>query len=213
MGNTVELNNIDDFIINDEFGASYNGGTKVWYSEKGYKEIANGAAVIATILSYYARGWEYFGSLCTHDPKKKESFIKYMYDVIGYVSPGLVGIMAGDLTRCAKKYTASREFVFTSSELAIPGDKLSRPANRVLARFIRSGLERDIPVAFYNMGSGHVENVAKNNWVIIIKMNMQSGIMDVLDNGKIVKIDFQKWLKKTKMGGFLAIIEPEFEDE
>ncbi len=213
MGNIVELKNIENFIISDEAGAEYYGGCDTWYAEKKHLEIGNGAATLATILSYYARSWEYFDSLCSFDPKKKDTFTKYMYDVLRFVSPGLIGIMAGDLRKGAKEYSETRGFVFTSSEFAIPGPKLNRPEYRAMTQYIYDGLSRDIPVGFINLGSGHLKNLKSNHWVIIVRMDTENGMLDVIDNGKLMQLDFKKWLKKTKMGGSLAIVEPEFEEE
>lgn len=213
MSNVVELKNIQNFIIKDEFGSEYYGGSDVWFSEKKHKEIGNGAATLATILSYYARGWEYFDSLTSYNPKKKETFIKYMYDVLGHVTPGLIGIMAGDLRKGAKKYAETRGFVFTSSEFSLPGPKINRPEYRSMIGYVYDALSRDVPVAFINLGSGRVKNMTSNHWVIIVRLDIDSGIMDVIDNGKIVQIDFPKWLKKSTMGGSFAVIEPEFEEE
>lgn len=213
MENIVELKNIDDFIIRDGSGAEYYGGCDTWYSEKKHLEIGNGAATLATILSYYARSWDYFEDLCSFDPTKKDTFIRYMYDVLRFVSPGLIGIMAGDLRKGARGYTESRGFSFTSTEFAIPGPKMSRPEYRAMIQCIFDGLSRDIPVGFINLGSGHLKNLKSNHWVIIIRMDTESGMLDVIDNGKIYAIDFKKWLKKTKMGGSFAIVEPEFEEE
>lgn len=213
MANTVELKNIENFIIKDEFGSQYYGGCDVWYADNKHKEIGNGAAVLSTMLAYIHRGWEYFDSLCSFNPKRKETFIKYMYDVLQFVSPGLIGIMAGDLRKGAKKYAESRGFVFTSTEFSIPGPKMNRPEYRAMIQFIHDALSRDVPVGFINLGSGRVKNMTPNHWVIIVGLDAEEGILDVIDNGKRFNIDFKKWLKKSSMGGSFAIVEPEFEDD
>lgn len=212
MGNRITLKSVDSFIIKDEFGAEYYGGSEVWFAEKKHKEVANGAAVLATMFSYFERSWSYFDGLCSHNPKKKNSFIEYMYDVLKYVSPGLIGIMAGDLRKGAKQYSESRGFVFRSEEFTIPGAKVNRPEDRAIFSYIENSLRRDIPVGFINLGSGRVKNITPNHWVIIVGMEKDTGMLDVLDNGKLIAIDLEKWLKKSSMGGSFAIIEPEYED-
>jgi len=89
--------------------------------------------------------------------------------------------------------------------------KARRPALCDVIDFVKSGLERDLPVAFLSLDSGSERSIDRWHWITVISIDIRgagNASVDFLDAGVIKHADLANWYRTTKEGGGFVIISP-----
>lgn len=139
-------------------------------------------------------------------PKCKADLVSFMDEIWDYVTPTLQGVSStklfydGVLT-----YARQKGLDISCSFLDIPHQADLRPAFSNVIEFLKTALSQDVPVAFLNLCNGDEEKLYGWHWVTLISLDYEedgsSAYVDIMDEGKIIKIDLALWYKTTKRGG------------
>lgn len=206
---TYSIQQKDLFKIEDQdTNTIYHGTNQEWYKKRWQRMAGCGPSAVANIIYYFN---------CISDSTSccpsltKEECIKVMEEIWNYVTPNLGGVSSTEmLLKGVKKYMQENKLDLAMDVLDIPKKVSSRPETAVAMSFVAEALSKDRPVAFLNLEHGTVHELESWHWVTIISLDYetdgQTAFIDILDGGYIKRIDLQKWLKTTKMGGgFVSI--------
>ena len=203
----VALKSIETFRIKDADDNYYGGNQKWLVGKEFHKEAACGATTCANILAYLSYHYEGYDGICDFDISKKDEFTELMKAIYPYVKPGLVGIMPADYIKGAVEYSKDKGIELTSDLLTVPATQSKRPSFEYMSRWIAAAIEEDSPVAFLNLSSGRVKNLDGYHWVTIVAIDVEAGMVKIVDNGRLLDVNIAKWLKRSTMGGAFVIIE------
>ncbi|MDF2589154.1 MAG: hypothetical protein K0S41_2995 [Anaerocolumna sp.] len=198
------IKNIQLFeTIDDVTCDTYYGNDQEWFKTKWQRLSGCGPTVVSNITSYLNRS----GMIDDGSNKQlmKSDSIKHMEEVWKYVTPSIQGIPTTTmLCKKANKYIKAKGLDLSLEVLDIPKSKDKRPDFNEIVSFIIKSLDDDIPIAFLNLHNGDEEMLDAWHWVTIIALAQVDGgetTVDILDEGKIKKIDLLKWFQTTNLGG------------
>lgn len=206
---TYSIQHRDLFKIEDqETKAIYHGTNQEWYGKRWQRMSGCGPSAVANIIYYL----NCISSSTSDRPcLTKEKCVKVMDEIWNYVTPKLGGVSSTEmLHNGVKKYMQENHLELAVNILDVPKKASLRPETSKAMAFVAAALEKDQPVAFLNLEHGAVRELESWHWVTIISLDYvadgDTAIIDILDGGDIKRIDLQKWLKTTRMGGgFVSI--------
>ncbi len=204
----ISLSDLEFLSFKDlESGKISYGCDQEWFSAWWQRLAGCGTSVAANIILYLDNRRRAAEKLPVIGDIKQASAL--MEELWKYVTPTVKGINTTKLFyEPLKAYTESKGLEYTCSYLDLPADRKKRPSLKEAADFLREALSLDVPAAFLNLNSGAVKNLEPWHWVTVV--SLESGedencfYTEILDEGKIIKIDFPLWYQTTRMDGGLV---------
>jgi len=202
---TRTIQNPSRFQINEETNQNtYWGFDQEWYTTKWKRLSGCGPTTAANIISYLDRTRA--GADSGHLPLMKSSCQSLMDEVWKYVTPTLSGISSTKLFYDdVLNYAQAKSINLTLEVIDIPKDRLLRPEFLTILSFLDEALRRDTPVAFLNLNNGDEKQLDSWHWVTIVSVEYaedgSTALIEILDEGKIKKINLAQWFQTTTLGG------------
>mgnify|MGYP001230997777 CR=1 FL=1 len=211
------IKDINKFLItDDDTGLTYLGGNQEWYG-KFFRRLAGcGPTAAANIFKYLGADKLPAGSVRETDTLKQYKTL--MNEMWEHVTPTSRGVYCTEIfyDGCLS-FAGARGINITYSSLDIADiadvdkGKARRPALCDVIDFVKSGLERDLPVAFLSLDSGSERSIDRWHWITVISIDIRgagNASVDFLDAGVIKHADLANWYRTTKEGGGFVIISP-----
>jgi len=203
--NSVSLSNLNLFKVIDEITqkACY-GYHQECYATEWQRLSGCGPSAATNILSYLSHTRSILGLDQIFNNKK--NCLPPMEEIWKYVTPTTEGIPTTKIFyEAVLSYTRSKGLNVEYDFCDLPEDKVNRPKLKEIIKFIEGALLKDAPIAFLNLCNGGVKNLDPWHWVTIISLEYandgRSAFVNILDEGKIKKIDFELWYTTTTLGG------------
>ncbi|MDF2541537.1 MAG: hypothetical protein K0S47_1255 [Herbinix sp.] len=202
---TRTIQNIDYFKIMDEVTKDiYYGRDQEWYKTKWQRLSGCGPTVVSNII--------YYLNCITSDNKAegsittKDESISHMEEIWRYVTPTMQGIPNTSLLcKGIQKYIKEQNVKLELEVLDIPKKRTQRPEFGKVFEFIDRALNSDSPVAFLNLHNGSEKLLDSWHWVTIVSLEYENdgsfAWIEILDEGKIKKINLAGWYQTTSLGG------------
>ncbi|MCI2045307.1 MAG: hypothetical protein LKJ89_02530 [Sphaerochaeta sp.] len=176
------------------------GGNQKWFHSHWQRLSGCGPTTVSNIIAYEERAKLPL-------PFTKASFSAFMEDVWKSVTPSYHGIPSATLLLAGvEKYMQSHGIPYTKEQLDVKPDEKAISLKELYA-FIRSSLDRDIPVAFLSLDPGKEPVVDEWHWVTLYGVGELQGAdlpAVILDNGTAKAINLGLWLSTTHLGGGFA---------
>lgn len=200
----TEIHSPDKYVIrDDQTAASYHGFDQEWYGTKWQRMAGCGPTVAATILYYLDPA--HAGIPADRAPLKSEC-IAVMESMWKYVTPSFGGVNSTKMLyqgvleyAKAKKLNIRFDFIDVSKKVN------QRPEFGQLLAFLGDALNNDAPVAFLNLNNGEEHVLDAWHWVTMISLEYEEDASfasaEILDEGRVKKIDLLKWFRTTTLGG------------
>jgi len=204
ISNLELLKFIDESNDNIYFGCD-----QEWYPTEWQKKAGCGPTTACNILLYLK--FLKFGEKTAIRNSSKEFALSQMQEAWSYITPTENGIpTTGIFCQAIIDYYKSKDLSLTCCSFDIPKDKCLRPGFEDVIHFIEDALLADSPVAFLNLCNGDVLDLDSWHWVSIVSLEFNedgsAGIVEIVDEGIIKKIDLYSWYNTTKLGGGLVYI-------
>ncbi|NLZ49087.1 MAG: hypothetical protein GX895_09955 [Clostridiales bacterium] len=209
--NIKAISNLDILKIYDNSdNKTYYGCDQEWYSSKWQRLSGCGPTVATNIIFYLLHRKDVFSY--ENSFNGKTHWMSLMEEIWQYVTPTSRGIPNTKLfCEGMVKYSEAKEMNILHSYFDVPKDKNYRRPFQELIKFIETGLDKDIPVAFLNLCNGNEKNLDKWHWVTIVSLEYEedgsSAFANILDCGSILKVDLALWYDSTKEGGGFVFVE------
>lgn len=204
------LKHLDYCTIVGPQGEGYRGADQEWYQEDWQRRAGCGPTTASLCLAYLSRTHGQWEKLSPKTPLFVETFLPYMEEVWGFVTPGPRGLDTLEaFGRGCTQFAQSRGCALGWTALGVPGrGEPDRPSPSQCAAFLRTALERDTPVGFLNYSNGAVDILDSWHWVPLIALKEAEALTcTILDAGKEMDIDLGLWLATTSRGGgFVALL-------
>ena len=198
----------DHLILQGPDGMIWRGASQDWYTTAWQRRAGCAPTTAATMLAYLGKTRPELSALVP----ELDAFLPYMESVWEYVTPGPQGLddPEGFLLGC-RSFALSRQCVLQGEVLEIPADRSLRPNLARCRAFLTAALEADLPVAFLNYSSEGLAELDDWHWVPVVSLRgKKTGLpCTYLDGGREEELDFDLWLKNTKLGGALVRVDPE----
>lgn len=191
-------------IKEQESGRVFYGCNQDWYSKSRQRRAGCGPSSFSNILLYLFHD-EYKDT--AHVPK--EDAMQLMEEIWQYITPTLLGVFSTEIfVQGALEYTEKNRIPLDYAVLNIAGEGYLRPSLEEIVRFIESGLNKGVPIAFLNLCSGQAKNIDRWHWMTVVSLekNEDGNEMKLgfVDNGEIRETDLKVWYETTTMGGGLV---------
>ncbi len=182
-----------------------------WYPTLWRRLSGCGPTVASNLIFYLYHTYSTSGSEQSFNTKK--NCLVLMEEIWKYVTPTISGVSTTKMFYEAFiSYAKSKGFNVKYRLLDLPKSKSSRPEFSVILNFLEEALLRDSPVAFLNLCNGNEKNLEQWHWVTIISLEYrktgQHAFVNILDNGRILKIDLALWYATTTRGGGFVYFAP-----
>ena len=189
--------------IRSEDGAVYPGGDQDWFTGEWQRMAGCAPTTCAAVVRYLAETQEQYRALCDGDEGERSGFLRRMEAIWEHMTPGRMGTNSTLLyIEGAVRYAESRSVTGLGSKtLDVPEEQALRPDIERTAKFIADGLGRDLPVLFLNLCNGDLENLDSWHWVTITALEPKSGVVTAFDNGLVLELDLELWLRTSRFGG------------
>ncbi len=191
-------------VVDEETESVCYGFNQIWYKTRWQRLSGCGPSVVSGIICYLNRarpGAGPYGFMLT----KRECRI-LMEEVWKYVTPTLRGIPSTEiLCKGAWAYIKAKGLDLSLDSVDVAEDRSKRPGFPGVLAFIGEALSRDTPVAFLNLSNGGEKRLDPWHWVTIISLSFEedasSAVAEIIDDGRIKKIDLALWFQTTTLGG------------
>lgn len=193
----------------EDKGISY-GASQQWYREFYKKKTGCGPTTASNQFIYLASVHEELKALYK-ESVSKENIVPFMDEVWKYVTPTPLGIYkTAMLEKGAVNFAKSRNITLNSHRLDIEKGKAKKQTIADIGDFIKSGIEKSLPIAFLNLSSGKVHNLDSWHWVLIVGFQESDKNLwvTIYDEGEEKEIDLSAWFKTSIMGGGFVYFEP-----
>lgn len=193
------LLNPETFLIEDPISKETSFGCKQeWYPTQWQKEAGCGPTVATNILLYMDA-----------QPNRmihKQECLERMESVWKFITPTNKGINTLELFyQGMHAYANSQGMKLCYHFCNISRQSSSCPQLASVIRFLEKGLDKNMPVAFMNLDSGEEKAIERWHWVTITALEYvdsgEDAVLEILDNGKLKKINLALWYKTTNIGG------------
>lgn len=182
-------------------GGRQHGVNQEWYARHWQRTAGCGPCTASNILRYYQDRLR-----LPFPAESKEDMQRLMAWVWEYIRPGIMGLnstarYAQGMDRLLKDLGSP----LTTRALDIAAGDAEGHRDGVAA-FLREALAADQPVAFLNLSNGALKNLENWHWVTITRLDEGEGrlIATAADNGQLLTLDLDLWLRSTTRGGGLA---------
>ncbi len=182
----------------------YHGANQDWYSAYWHRKAGCGPTTAANILRYMADRLD-----LPVQSGQKEQMQKLMEWTWDYVTPGLMGLNSTRLfEEGMDRLLEDINSPLRCQVLNIDDEQGKRAQLHELEAFLGEGLGADSPVAFLNLDRGALQNLESWHWVTIIGIERSGESLWAIcaDNGRMLRLDMNRWLETTKRhGGFVYL--------
>lgn len=176
------------------------GSDQEWYPSEFQKHAGCGPAVASNLIHYLLDRRGNSGYI------SKKDFVALMEEVWRYVTPieGR-GLPSTDLFyRSLLDYSRDKGFHvsrFAILDMHTPGSE--RPKLVEIIKLLENGLSCGLPAAFLSLDSGEETNLDEWHWVTVVSLEYEGEqvYIEVMDDGKIKRVDLALWYKTTTLGG------------
>ncbi|MDP4109548.1 MAG: hypothetical protein Q8878_05910 [Bacillota bacterium] len=172
-----------------------------WYKTSWKRGAGCGPTVAANIMCY----------LNGKDREKgliKDDCLALMEEVWEYVTPTCHGVNSTKLLcKGITDYSIAKGLHAELLSVDSPKKESLRPDMKSIVCFLEDSLLKDLPVAFLNLCNGSEELLDAWHWVTIVSLTYEddgSVYTEIIDDGKLIKINFGLWYKTTRLGGGLV---------
>ena len=190
--------NIEKLALSDETENSLYGCNQDWYSKVWQRKAGCGPTTASNLTIYLFANEIGFNNTLA-------SAKALMENLWNYVTPGCKGVNSTEMFYLPyKKYLEQNNLPANYEVLDITPEV---DFSDKLLPFLKSGLEKDVPIAFLNLCNGCESNLDRWHWVTITKINHSDENVisaEVLDNNEIKTVNLSLWQTTTKnYGGFV----------
>ncbi len=198
-------------IRNEKTGEIHDGFDQEWYKGHWQRLAGCGPTVFSTIYYYLNRTLEEIRE--ENEPISKERCIELMEEVWNHVKPSFHGVSSTEMfLKGVASYKKFKNQELIHHSLDIAKNPSERPPFKALLAFLDEALEKDTPVAFLNLHNGDEKVLDAWHWVTLIALEYDEegsfAFAEILDEGKIKKIDLLQWYNTTTLGGGFVSFEP-----
>ncbi len=188
----------------------YYGCDQEWYASK-WKRLSGCGPTAASNLALYQTQDRFFNT--TPYGTDKVRCQNLMEEVWRYVTPKMRGVSTTKMFYTGlMKYAEKADLKIENHVQNISKDKSKRVSLDQVIDFIDGALIQDVPVAFLNLHSGEAKELDPWHWVTLVSIEYPedklTGLVQILDAGKIMEINLALWLSTTKQGGGFVYIIP-----
>lgn len=187
-----------------EADRSYAGFDQEWYPNY-WKRLSGCGPTTGAQILYYCRQFMELRELPPVVTSKKDA-LAYMNRMWKFITPSMQGVNTTSRFFLGfMKYAGQEKLPLSYAVCDIPKDAAQRPQWNAVHAFVRDGLLQNMPVAFLNLHQGSVKELDSWHWVTIIAMQQEGEqcMVEILDGGVSLWIDFYAWYHTTNMGGGL----------
>ena len=198
------IKNKNVFHIEEEYlRHNYDGCDQEWYLKRWQRMSGCGPCAMTNVMHYF--NCRLAAKHIRYNLSRAE-WLDRMQEMWEYVTPTIGGVYSTEMFRKgAVKYIGDKRLNIKIETLDIDKSKAKRPDPIEAMSFLIEGLKRDMPIAFLNLEHGTVEALESWHWVTIISMDYElhgtTAFVEILDGGRIKRIDILEWLLTTKLGG------------
>lgn len=200
--NKVSLHDINRIFVSG-LDKPFYGCSQKWYRKWWQRLSGCGPSVVATIMAYlYRKDHE----SPENTPLTKSDFLDLMEEVWTYVTPTYQGIpttaiFCGGL----RGYLKAKGLSINLTVIDVSEKMQERTNFDEILLLIRNALSCDAPVAFLSLDKGNEKNLDSWHWSTVISLeydeNTQTALIEVVDNGSVLKADLFNWYQTTRRGG------------
>lgn len=185
------------------------GANQEWYRSEWRRKAGCGPTTCSHLLCYLAATRPQCAPLFGGDGASRAGFLELMEQVWHYVTPGKMGVNSSSIfTAGALRFGEERGVRLRYRVLEVPTALHARPQMSELSGFLSAAMADDLPVAFLNLSNGSLKNLDSWHWVTLTAYNPQTGAALMYDQGERSVIELELWLRTTRMGGALVVLEP-----
>jgi hypothetical protein len=210
---TKSISNPDLFkILDEDTHEIHHGCDQQWYATIWQRLAGCGPTAASNLIFYLCLSRNTSGS--RQGLLNKKNCLSLMEEIWEYVTPTIHGVSTTKLFyEAVLSYAKSKGLDIQYHFYDLPKDKSCRPRLFELLQFLEEALGKDTPIAFLNLCNGAEKNLERWHWVTIIsleyKENEDYAFVNILDDGRIKKIDLALWYNTTtKSGGFVYFTTP-----
>jgi hypothetical protein len=190
-------------ILDERTHHAYYGCDQEWYPTEWQRLSGCGPSVACTIMSYLNAERPSAGK----GFKSRKECLSLMEEIWEYVTPTREGIPTTKMfCDAVLAFVKSKGIEVEHGMCDVPEDQSLRPSLEDVLGFLEAALSRNAPVAFLNRCNGDVRNLERWHWVTIVSLE-RAGVgvsANILDEGRVKKIDLALWYKTTRLGGGFA---------
>lgn len=193
----VSIKNPEYLEIIDEFtDEKFHGCNQEWYKKHWQRMAGCGPTVASNILLYSKKN---IGI------SKAES-LSVMEEMWKHVTPTMKGVNSTNIFyNGLVSFADSKGSNLIYDAVDVPKKKEVRPSIDRIINFIKSSLEKDIPLAFLNLCNGEEKCLDKWHWVTLISLEYNEDLscvsIEILDESIKKIIDLLLWNNTTTLGG------------
>lgn len=196
------INNIHHLYLATPDHQIVPGCNQDWYPDSWQRRAGCGPTTATNLLIYHQRA----GRLGLKDEiQTTADGLALMEQVWHHVKPTAMGVHTPGIFRNGlKTFFQARHVSLQPQALLIPRRKNLRPKLSEVIDFIRTGLEKDSPVAFLNLSNGTVRNLDNWHWVTVTALDDSQSPrieLEICDNLNRFSIDLKEWYETTHLGG------------
>lgn len=199
------ISNLEAFRIIDErtnditFGCNQD-----WYTTEWQRRSGCGPTVATNIILSLNQNSN--KDVRLNETNSKQDCLSLMEKIWGYVTPTSRGINTLELFYQGMiEYAKSEDLKLCYYFCNVDRESFLRPKLINIISFIEKALDNNEPVAFLNLDSGEEISIERWHWVIIVSLeyleNRTKAFVEILDNGKLNRIDLALWYNTTRIGG------------
>lgn len=185
----------------------HTGGSQEWYPVKWQRMSGCGPTAASNLIWHLARSHATLQPLCDIGNADQAHFLTLMKEMFTFVTPGIGGVNSARLfAKGVIRYGEAHGVSLNAQALEIP--KMSRrcPSLGQMRDFILTALHVGMPVAFLNLSNGTLNNLDGWHWVTIVALETDTMVAQVSDQGRLLEIDLQAWLKTSILGGAMVYL-------
>ena len=184
------------------------GANQEWYTALWKRKAGCGPTVGASLLWYLAHTRPDCAGLAPVE-LGQEAMTAQMEAVWSYVTPGMRGVNRTDMFRDGVlRFAADRGTRLACDVLNVPPIPGDRPEIAQAAAFLKNALERDLPLAFLNLGSGAEKRLDNWHWVTIMAFAPDRLMGWIYDDGLHKEFNLALWLETSPRGGGFVTLYP-----
>lgn len=191
-------------VIDESKHKTYYGCNQAWYPTTWQRLSGCGPSAASNIFFYLTHSESNLESEeCSHS---KENWVSLMKEMWKVVTPSIRGVNTLKmLYEPLLAFTKSKGVDLEHRICEVPKDKYRRPKLKEIITFLEGALKNDAPIAFLNLCNGEEKNLDRWHWVTIILLEYtedgSSAFVNILDEGRIKRIDLALWFNTTTLGG------------
>ena len=195
--------------FDDQIGSVCYAGRQKWYSSFIKRFSGCAPTAFSSLVWYFHQKKRELPATPEHS---KAGIKQLMEDIWSYITPAFRGVPSATFfAKGASKYLTEKELGIRTVELVIPPPSGARPEFSEVISFLEDALSNDFPVAFLCLDSGAEKKLDSWHWTVLLSVeyaeDFRSAHAEIVDDGKLIRIDLYNWFSSTKReGGFVGLV-------